>query len=426
MRPAPHSSYPRPGRCAALVQQVALAAMLGVAGTASACLPGLGTSCQDDSPVTLETAPTIADDDLDDALRRTFALYLVGGRGDTEIHLSAAGLDAAARTRPLGDGSHHCLISGLRAREAAADRTARLMLASRLIHEATHCQTSPYASGLRYGDAGSATADLLVALALESIADARAVLEIYRVDGADAARAAVDLTLAHRQGSASPAHATALALRQALALSLDRPHTLVTPEQTFAAALAIGQASALQTLPGLLERIGQAPAAADSLPVRAVAAALATAMAQARNAFERGRFNNRAATLHASDHVLSGRDHHFFVGADGSITRRGVVGSEGAHHAAEASDGAAADAAPQQRLALRWLRCQAALDAPALQRVSTSLANLIRNFSDGSPARTERVVALLDTSITACRRGQDLSEWLDSAADLLKAARAAG
>lgn len=280
MRPAPHSSYPRSGRCAALVHQMALAALLGVSGTASACLPELGSSCRDGLPITLETPPVIADDDLDDALRRTFALYLVGGRSDVEIHLSAAGFDPAARTRALGDGSHHCLISGLRPREPQPDReAARLMLASRLIHEATHCQTSPSAGDLRHGDADSVAADLLVALALESIADARAVLEVYRVDRPDAARAAVDLTLAHRQGSASPVHATLLALRQALALSLDRPRILVTHEQTFAAALSIGQASALQTLLSLLERLGQAPAAADSVPVRAMAAALATAMA---------------------------------------------------------------------------------------------------------------------------------------------------
>ncbi len=406
---------------------MALAVLLSLAGAASACLPELGSSCLADSPTRLETPPALADDDLDDALRRTFALYLVGGRSDVQIHLSAAGPDPTARTRALGDGTHHCLISGLRPREPQPDReAARLMFASRLIHEATHCQTSPYASGLRQGDAGSAAADLLVALALESIADARAVLEVARVDGTAAARAAVDLTLAHRQGIASPAHQTSLALRHALALALDRPRSFLTAEQTFAAAIAIGQASALQTLPGLLEGIGHAPTAADSAPVRAIAAAFATAMAQARQAFEHGRFDNRAATLHASDHELSRRDHHFYVGADGSITRRDVAGPEGAHLAVADADGAAADVPPPQRLAARWLRCQAALDAPALKSVSTSLANLIRNFSDGSAAQTARVVALLDTSIEHCRRGQDLSEWLDSAADLLKSARAAG
>ena len=56
----------------------------------------------------------------------------------------------------------------------------------------------------------------------------------------------------------------------------------------------------------------------------------------------------------------------------------------------------------------------------------TSLANLIRNFSDGSAAQTERVVALLDSSIEHCQRGQALGEWLDNAVDLLKSARPAG
>lgn len=79
-----------------------------------------------------------------------------------------------------------------------------------------------------------------------------------------------------------------------------------------------------------------------------------------------------------------------------------------------------------RRRALQWLRCQAAFDAPAPKSVSTSLGNLIRNFSDGSAAQTDRVVALLDTSIERCRRGQALREWLDNAVDLLKAARAAG
>ena len=132
MRPDHHCPHPCAGRCAfresragqlaALVRQMALAVLLSLAGAASACLPELGSSCLADSPTRLETPPALADDDLDDALRRTFALYLVGGRSDVQIHLSAAGPDPTARTRALGDGTHHCLISGLRPREPQPDR----------------------------------------------------------------------------------------------------------------------------------------------------------------------------------------------------------------------------------------------------------------------------------------------------------------
>ena len=430
MRPPARFPPPRSGwreGLARVVRPAELAVlMLGMVGAAWACLPELGSSCHSETPTGLAAPPVFADEQIDDELRRSFALYLVGGRSDTEIHLSAAGLDVSARTRPLGDGSHHCLISGLRPREPGLDReTARLLLASRLIHEATHCQTSPSAADLRRDAAGS-PADLLVALALESIADARAVLEVFRVDGQSRARSAVELALNHRRGNTSVAHATSLALRDALALATQRPDTLRTAQQTFAAALEIGQAAALQTLPGLMHTLGHAPAAAASAPVLERAAELGAAMGQALRAFEHGRFDNRAATLHTFDHVLSRRDHHFFVAADGSISLRGVSGPEGAQRHLAQAEGAERDAAPPQRLAVRWLRCQAALDAPALKSVSTSLANLIRNFSDGSVAQTDRVVALLDTSIERCRRGQALREWLDNAVDLLKAARAAG
>ena len=381
-----------------------------------------------------------------DVVVEAYARYLAGGRGDVEIHLSSAGEFAHASTESFGDGSYRCDVSGLRSGAAPADPTdAALALASRLIHETTHCQTSPYTSALREphptnpardarptnalrepGDAAAAAgaaADLLVALTLESIADARVVLELYRADGPAAARAGVHALLARRESSASPAHATAAALRDALAWAEHAPADAAPPQQRFDTALRIGQAAALHTVRQRLRRQG-AEALADSRPLNERRTALAAALQTASRAFGAGRYDNRAATVRAQPRAVSPSDYHFFVTPGGALRTQPALGAEGAQHAAALADGLRRLDAPLDRASLQWLRCQGALDPRRLVRLSASLARVLRQFTDGSPTQTARAARVVGESLERCRPGQGEADLLDNAADLLKTAMA--
>lgn len=372
--------------------------------------------------------PIDSTDTANHALVQVYARYLVGGRSDVEIHLSAAGPLASARTRALGDATFSCQVSGLRPAGGGLDsELSRLRLAGLLVHEATHCQVSPYASEIRrgHGDAASAAATLLVQLTMESVADARAVFELFRVDGAQAAGRYVDSVLPQRQNPASPGHSTAAALRAALALAQSNPKTIGTAELAFAAALQTGQSSALQTLRGLLEGQG-AQALMESPEVSAGATDLATALNRARHAFDNGRFDNRAATLRASNDGVSGSDAHFLVGADGAVRTQPVLSAEGAHRAGLLAAMIGSRHGPEHRLAVQWLRRQGLLDTLTLPRASSAFARLLKTYSDGSPAQTAHMVLMLGQVIEACRPGDDLSAVLDHAADLLKDAQLAG
>ena len=372
--------------------------------------------------------PTDSPDGVNHALVQAYARYLVGGRSEVEIHLSAAGPLASARTRALGDGTFSCQVSGLRPVGGVLDpELSRLRLAGMLVHEATHCQVSPYTSEIRrdQGDAASAAATLLVQLTMESVADARAVFELFRVDGAQAAGRYVDSVLPQRQNSASPGHSTAAALRAALAQAQLNPETIATAEQAFAAALQTGQSSARHTLHGLLEGHG-AHALMESPEVSASAAELVTALSRARQAFATGRFDNRAATLRASNDGVSGSDAHFLVESEGTVRTQPVLSAEGAHRAGLLATMIGSRNGPEHRLAVQWLRRQGLLDTLTLPRASSAFARLLRAYGDGSPAQTARMVLMLGKVIEACGPGDDLSAVLDNAVDLLKAAQLAG
>lgn len=362
-------------------------------------------------------------------LRQAYARYLGEGRGDVEIHLTGTGRITHASTRPLGDGMHRCDVSGLNdADDPPAADDAGPTLARRLIHETTHCQTSPYAAGLRSGGEGpaAAAADLLVALTLENVADARVVVEVFRVDGADAVSRAAAALMRERAAPASLAHTTAAAIADARALTLAHPRELDTGEQAFEAALRTGQSSAWATLRGMLRQQGR-EALADAPEVLARRTALAAALQRAAAVFAgTGRHDNRAASVRETPGETSPSDHHFYVAQDGSVRTVPVVSAEGAHHAAVLAARLRARVAPEERIAVQWLRCQGALETRSLDRLSGSLMRLMRNFTDGSAAQTLRATRVLGAALGGCRPGQSADDMLDHAADRLKTAFAPG
>ena len=356
------------------------------------------------------------------ALGATFARYLAIGRSDVHITLAAAGDAPSARLTPRADGTFGCEVAGLNENAAHGPH----MFAGLLIHEVTHCLTGPYTAELRRDqtDPVSAAANLLVLLTLESISDARAVIEIFRKDGADAAREYVAAALPARLRPASAGHATAQALHSALEAVTLRPLSVATDSQAFAVAVRIGSTAAARTFRQSLAAKRQS-GLSNAPAVAAVAAQLRAALARAEQAFDSGRHRNDAATVRATIGATAPGDHHAFVAAGGALSVRPVLGAETAHELAELQTLIASSDAPEHRLALAWLQREGRLDAGNVARCRGAFARLIRAFSDGSPAQTAQALRVLGDTIAQAPPGASLSPLLEAAADALKSLRAA-
>lgn len=324
-----------------------------------------------------------------------YARYLAGGRSDAEIHLASGGANISARVRTQADGTVHCQVSGLRRATAGV-----------LVHEVTHCLVGPHIAALQIGEDDP---DLrLVQLTSESISDARAVIEIFRADGAEAAQALVAAMLPQRMNSASASHATVPALKAALQMTRQAPDSLATPSAAFAAAIATGRAAALQSL------------------ARAPSPTLDAALARAQRAFDAGRYANNAVTLHASNESMSAVDRHLFIDTGGGIVERPTISAEGAHGLEPLQAMLSASQAPEHRLAVQWLRRQGQLQADNLVRVRAIFGRFLRSVGDGSAASVERVARVLEGTIAEGPRGLDLSALLDETSDRVRSTQPAG
>lgn len=359
---------------------------------------------------------------MPDLLPQLYARYLSDGRSDVEIHLSPAGTYASARTRPMADGSFSCRVSGLRfpGRDLDAD-DGRLQLAALLVHEVTHCFVAPYVADLS-GDAEypvALAANRLVLLSTESISDARAVIEIFRHDGSEAAQALVAMMLPVRLNPANFGHSTALALRAALAHTQRWPESLQTSAQAFAVALEIGRHSALQTLTNKLLADSQQDMLHSS-EFKRIGGALDAALAQAQRAFGSGRFANNAFTLRLTNDAASAADQHFFIDADRGLRNTAAISAEGAHSLVPLQTMIVSSQAPEHSLAVRWLLHEGTLDSHSLARLRQILGRFIRAVSDGSPTQRDRVTRVIGEAIENCRRGEDISAVLDTAAEQLR------
>lgn len=366
-------------------------------------------------------------------LPQLYARYLSEGRSEVEIHLSAAGATASARVAPLADGSFSCRVAGLRAPLAGTElASTQLQLAAVLVHEVTHCLVSPYTAHLLSdgNNAAARAADRLLLLSAESISDARAVIEVFRQDGAEAAQALVKHLLPRRLNASSSHHTTALALQQALAQAQRWPESIQSATQAFATALNVGRDSALQTLTEQLT----ASSAQDALlgaEFKLRSRALDSGLVQAQQAFSRGRFANNALTLHMGPEWASGADWHYFIGEDGALSQAATLGAEGAHRlsalAGMLADMSVAGTTPEHRLAVQWLQQEGRLDTHSLVRTRLIIARFLGGFGSPGAAQLEQAAQTLEQAIadevTQGRRGEGLAALLDSAAEKIKLAR---
>lgn len=367
---------------------------------------------------TAHAAPT-------DPLALLYATYLAGGRSDVEIHLSAAGPSAVARVRAQPDGSFSCHVSGLQVPSNHSPDAAAgpLQAAGLLVHEVTHCLVGPYLAELRGGSDNmtSAITDRWVLLTAECISDARAVIEVFRRDGASAAKELVALMLPQRTHPKSWGHSTALALNAALARAIYQPETLATPDLAFAAALGIGLASATETLDNALHLTGQQDVL-QTPALRATAAALDAALARSLRAFTSGRFANTAVTIRALIEAASAADTHVFAGPDDAPRSVPVISAEGAHSLGPLRAMLASGNSPQHRLAAQWLLRDGRLDAHTLAHSRSVFARFIRSVSEGTPTSQDDVVQVLEEVIADSRAGEGISAVLEAAAERIRSA----
>lgn len=363
-------------------------------------------------------------DSVPEYLPQMYARYLSEGRGDVEIHLSAAGTYASARTRALADGSFVCQVSGLRSRDTGVDhRKSRLQLTALLVHEVTHCFVAPYVADV--GDSAETSvvalaADRLTVLTVESISDARAVIEIFRRDGVESAQELVAMMLPQRANPPSFGHSTALALSAALEQTLRQPESLHTPVQAFAAAVEIGMRGALQTIANKLTADGH-EGLLRSPAFSRIRATLDAALVRAEQAFSDGRFANDAITVRMSNDAVSPADQHVFIGPDQSLRTLPVISAEGAHSVLVLQAMIGSSQLPEHMLAVQWLLRQGRLDTQSLPHLRQIMARFMRAVGAGGDASRDRVARVLGEAIENCRRNEELSAVLDTAAEQFRA-----
>jgi hypothetical protein len=113
------------------------------------------------------------------------------------------------------------------------------------------------------------------------------------------------------------------------------------------------------------------------------------------------------------DHALASKeDYHFFVSAGKTIRTEPCVGAEGAHRLEALKALMSSSAAPEHRLALRWLRQQGLLDTFRLDAVRNAFAYLIKDNGEGSPQQAARAVAAIAYAV---QPGMDFEMTLERA-----------
>lgn len=366
-----------------------------IIAAAVVCTAGATTATR--SPAVEPVAGSPPDDTALQELAVLYARYLTAGRSDVEIHLVAEGATPLARVRLRDDGSSTCEVTGLRLPErlqADDPRAARRWLAGLLVHEVTHCLVSPHVPAWPQDP----DARRRQHLALEGMSDARAVIELFRRDGLDAAADYTASVVPWRR-LAGPTHSTEPALLTALDLVRRDPASVAADGAALAQALRIGAVVA-----GI----------ADLDDLAAVQAAVL-------RAFRDGRHDQAAATVRRRAAQTGPADRHLFVQADGRIEWRPVIGAEGAHSHQRLADLLAAGGPPAHQLAVRWLRREGLLAPDDLRLAQGAFGRLLAAYPAPTPADEPRRLAAVEAAVDRSRPGQGIDPVLEDAESALRA-----
>ncbi len=345
-----------------------------------------------------------------------FARYVATGRGNTEFHVNTQGYFGLASIRGSGDGTFTCGVFGL-----GVKNDDELEQRAKLIHEFTHCLVSPYMGNGQSGEpdtlAGLVARDLHI-LTGESIADARALIEVWRRDRLAAMQALTKTMLARRARASDVGHGTTRALEMTLREMEQHPGRTMTDDNAFLLALFIGQTAANETLRTLLRENGHGDVFQSPLLIEAEKE-ISTGVLLAYDAFLHGAHRNNMLTIHTGDEKNAGENYHVFVGEDGSIRTEAAMGTEGARGLQPLKDLMASSDAPEHRLALLLLSKFGQLGERQILIARGHFERWANGLGKDSPEKRERVLAIIAETIATTPKTDGLNEFFNTAAKKL-------
>lgn len=265
-------------------------------------------------------------DEIAKEIEGVYASYLSAGRSDVMLHLTPAGKWPMANSTMQPDGSILCRISGLE-HPSPTDMAAKVFFAGVLIHEVTHCRTSPYVTVPDGDDERSVQLRGVITLNLESIADAHALIRLSQKRNFELIEKYIARIHYLRLRPQRPDHATSKALRAAFSLIAYSETKPKDEHAAFRAAIEIGRKAAME------QAHMQYPASALE-DFASIETAFDEGLQRALLAFAHGRFDNRMATLHFADAPFTPGDQHFYIGNDEQISHIPAHGTESAQEAA--------------------------------------------------------------------------------------------
>ncbi len=340
-----------------------------------------------------------------------FVRYMANGRSNVEMQYTLAESDAHASGEHNDDRVHMSTVSLYEVPPKMKLESELLKeLAKRwvFIHESEHALILPYLSPRKPRDdahIGVWTQFRLIQQTHENAADARAIARIWKKDGSAGARALADAVIAFRDGDGA-GHQTQCAIREIIATLGERPELVASDADEFRYVLDVAERCAQETASRLLANSVGAEAARAIMQIPAVIQTIAnihTALARVVSDYESGRFQNNAATIRfaSTDGKSTVRDYHFYVHADGAITRDTVLGGEGARGKQELLEAMSAPSSPERFFAIEGVKKIGEVTRDKLKDTEIVFTRFVNTFAGTSPERRARAFGIIANVIVS-------------------------
>lgn len=289
------------------------------------------------------------------------------------------------------------------------------MQRGKLIHEYTHCLASPYFDP----DPTEMPKDLveivsrdLTILTRESIADARALIEISRRDGLSVAQEYARIMFQERVQAEDMGHRTTRALKDALRIAEQHPKEIATDEAAFATALEIGKRGARETIEAHLKKIGRSDVFRTPFLLEAMRK-IDSSVKDSLRAFLNGQYRNNALTVHTSHDEYASGDYHVFVDENGTMSRESTIGTEGVRGIGTLKSLIASSDAPAHRLAVEALGKHGQLGEKNLLIARRHFEGFVRLFGKDSEEKRTRVLKVIEDVVTENQKSDGLESIFD-------------
>jgi hypothetical protein len=345
-----------------------------------------------------------------------FVRYSGIGKSDVELTISVVIQDEFAFVSQSDDGVYRSFVSlnGIPpAFKIPNERIEELALRWVYIHETTHGFVVPYlnpAFPSRNDSFDTWAAFGFQALANESAADARVIIELWRKDGAAVAEEFARHLIAFRdQAPGDTVHQTQQAINDALTALRQDPQRQLTDHEAFRMALDIGMLSAIATGRHLVEKYEgteKAKEILDSSVVRNAINEIRVAFDRAVSANANGRFLNNAVTIRFSEgpNMSTEKDYHVYVDRRGVITREPVYGAEGAREKREIIELMISPSGPVEFFAGETVKRLGRITKDQYRDTVIVYDRFLRTFAGNDPVKRARAFGIMATTIATIDR----------------------